>query len=730
MAINKKLIHFNTKANFITKKLSANSTNTQYYKYNSDNSTTSNTVGTPDIKYNSIVFIKDTQEIWTHGKLYTRAELSIGIVTTGTAGSNASASITTDNKLNLTIPRGNTGSTGTTFTPSVSTVGVISWTNDGGKTNPTSVNIKGPQGDSGNKWYTGTGVTGSSSTASIFSNSGVSLAEVGDLYLNTGTVYNGYVYECTVRGTASVAKWKYLTIIKGATGSAGTSAGFGTPTASVDNNVGTPSVTVTASGTNTSKVFSFAFKNLKGEPGTSGTNGADGSQIYYGTALTGTSTSNTQFASSGVTYANVNDMYINTSTYNVYKCTVEGSAYIARWAYVGCIKGADGASGTNGKTWLPSVDTSGNLSWTQSTSTTAPTTRNIKGQKGDKGDNGTNGTSAKWYTGTSCVTTSTTVAGKPSTGISYANLGDMYLNTSTSNVYECTTAGASGTAAWLYKCNIKGADGTALTFTGSNGITATKSGNSVTINGSTLNNKITSLESSVGDIYSNSVECRIGIAESSNDTGTSATNNRNTYLNSQFVQQVTHSIKIEGTEGIEVSSSGSGSPQTLAISGSSLKQDITNIQNNYAKITSSPSKVGDMKISNNKISIRTTQSSSAPVDTILNNGVVMTRGTGQSSLFKRSAITWTLRTPGSIPPGTLTLDSVDSGFTEVPDLVNSMQVGDSFILYPETGSTIMGSGTILYQYNGTAHGIAYIGPVGSTCEVTITDDEFTLGKSI
>lgn len=55
-----------------------------------------------------------------------------------------------------------------------------------------------------------------------------------------------------------------LTIPKGETGAA---AGFGAPTASVDDTTGTPSVTVTASGPDTAKVFSFAFHNLKGERG-------------------------------------------------------------------------------------------------------------------------------------------------------------------------------------------------------------------------------------------------------------------------------------------------------------------------------------------------------------------------------------------------------------------------------------------------------------------------------
>lgn len=41
------------------------------------------------------------------------------------------------------------GANGATFTPSVSSAGVLSWSNNGGLNNPTSVNIKGPQGERG-----------------------------------------------------------------------------------------------------------------------------------------------------------------------------------------------------------------------------------------------------------------------------------------------------------------------------------------------------------------------------------------------------------------------------------------------------------------------------------------------------------------------------------------------------------------------------------------------------
>ena len=45
--------------------------------------------------------------------------------------------------------RGTQGEPGVIFTPHVTEAGILSWTNDGGKTNPKSVNIKGQKGDPG-----------------------------------------------------------------------------------------------------------------------------------------------------------------------------------------------------------------------------------------------------------------------------------------------------------------------------------------------------------------------------------------------------------------------------------------------------------------------------------------------------------------------------------------------------------------------------------------------------
>lgn len=54
--------------------------------------------------------------------------------------------------------------------------------------------------------YKGTRITGTSTTAKIFKNSGVKKAKVGDTYFNTET---GHVYKCTTAGAPEKAKWEY-----------------------------------------------------------------------------------------------------------------------------------------------------------------------------------------------------------------------------------------------------------------------------------------------------------------------------------------------------------------------------------------------------------------------------------------------------------------------------------------------------------------------------------------
>lgn len=60
---------------------------------------------------------------------------------------------------------------------------------------------------------------------------------------------------------------------EGAPGQTGAAAGFGVPTATVQNTTGKPSVKVDASGPDTAKIFAFTFSGIKGEPGEQGPQG-------------------------------------------------------------------------------------------------------------------------------------------------------------------------------------------------------------------------------------------------------------------------------------------------------------------------------------------------------------------------------------------------------------------------------------------------------------------------
>ena len=76
----------------------------------------------------------------------------------------------------------------------------------------------GATGTRGSRWTQGTAITGTSTTATIFSGSGITDAIVNDNYLNTST---GNTYRCTVGGAASVAKWVYTGNLKGPQGAKG-----------------------------------------------------------------------------------------------------------------------------------------------------------------------------------------------------------------------------------------------------------------------------------------------------------------------------------------------------------------------------------------------------------------------------------------------------------------------------------------------------------------------------
>ena len=98
-------------------------------------------------------------------------------------------------------------------------------------------------------------------------------------------------------------------------GPTGHAAGFGTPTATVDANVGISSVTV-MTGMNTSKVFAFAFKNMKNYGALQDLRALPAPRLALssGTAITGTATTGTVFSGSGIADALAGDMYLNTST--------------------------------------------------------------------------------------------------------------------------------------------------------------------------------------------------------------------------------------------------------------------------------------------------------------------------------------------------------------------------------------------------------------------------------
>lgn len=126
-----------------------------------------------------------------------------------------------------------------------------------------------------NKMYSGNKITGTSTTATIFSGSGITAAVVNDRYVNTD---NGNYYKCTVAGAAAVAKWVYE---------------------------GTSIIPA-------------------------------GQRIYWGTHLTHTDGS-AKATATAISSVAIGDKYINHSTGRLYECTKAGVSGTAQWTDKGII---------------------------------------------------------------------------------------------------------------------------------------------------------------------------------------------------------------------------------------------------------------------------------------------------------------------------------------------------------------------------------------------------------
>lgn len=120
--------------------------------------------------------------------------------------------------------------------------------------------------------------------------------------------------------------------------------------------------TTTSTADGGSNVYTFSDNSTitvkNGSKGSAGTKGTRGSVINYGTAITGTSTTATIFSDSGLTSSLVGDMYMNTSTSYLYRCTVAGNASTAKWVYIGSMKGATGTKGDKGDPGVNATTTS------------------------------------------------------------------------------------------------------------------------------------------------------------------------------------------------------------------------------------------------------------------------------------------------------------------------------------------------------------------------------------
>ena len=260
---------------------------------------------------------------------------------------------------------------GVTFTPSVSDAGEISWTNDGGLTNPATKSIKGQKGDTGISFagieYTPSTVSGGNNTFKVKYSNGTTGTESYNIRNGIDITNVEEVPSNADGGTNSITFVKSdgtkvgpVTVKNGSKGSTGT---IKSVTATVDANVGTPQVITKLEGDKSNADITFEFKNLKGSKGDGGTIQITDVTIDNGSSETAdpsaeviSSTTDPQHAKYSLSFHN--------------------------------LVGKRGVQGPRGYYFLPSVAANGDLSWSNNSGgeLANPTTINIRGPQGEIGN--------------------------------------------------------------------------------------------------------------------------------------------------------------------------------------------------------------------------------------------------------------------------------------------------------------------------------------------------------
>ena len=169
---------------------------------------------------------------------------------------------------------------------------------------------------------------------------------------------------------------------------------------------GKQTTTSTADGGNNIYTFTDG-STITVKNGSKGSTGA-AATWFSGTVVNGTTSGD---IAGNVSGSKAGDMYLNTGNGNVYRARNTNT-----WVYVCNIKGSPGANGTNGK-------------------------------------DGATGATVIWHTGTA-------ISKAGIYTIANAKIGDMYLNTTTCDVFRASSQ-QQAALNWMHVCNIKGAKGDA-----------------------------------------------------------------------------------------------------------------------------------------------------------------------------------------------------------------------------------------------------------------------------